>query len=118
MNEAGTTLGWDFAAKPGTETHKSLESIAFVEAGALRTPTSLRLFYIPNPFVPLPKAPVSYALDLPLDCNSGPRLISTTGVVAAAGIHGLKLDNSKLYETERWVDDVARSATASERSAR
>ncbi len=104
MKEASTALGWDLAAKPGAERHESLESIAFIEAGALRTATSLRQFYIPNPLVPLPKSPVSYALDLPLNCDSGPRLISTTGVVAAAGIHGLRLDNGKLYETsDGWA---------------
>jgi hypothetical protein len=92
LRAASTALRWAEAAK-------GAGMPPFLEAGALRTPTSLRLFYDPNPFQPLPAAPLSYALDLALDGTGQARLLPAPGVVAAAGAHGLRLDRDKLYET-------------------
>ncbi len=77
----------------------------FIESGALLTRSSLRLFHVPNPFIkPLPPSPVSYAIDLPLDGSGKVRLLPASGVVVAAGAHGLRLDAGKLYETnDGWT---------------
>ena len=98
MQEVNTTLHWDAEARSGKKFP------TFIESGALLTRSSLRLFYIPNPFEPLPSSPVSYAIDLPLDGSGKVRLLQASGVVVAAGAHGLRLDAGKLYETnDGWM---------------
>jgi hypothetical protein len=69
-----------------------------VSAGYLRTAEGVRNFHVPNPFAPITKA-VSYAVDLALDGRSPPSITPVEGVVAVAGMHGLRLASGKLWET-------------------
>jgi hypothetical protein len=69
-----------------------------VNAGYLRTAEGVRNFNVPNPFAPITKA-VSYAVDLSLEGRSPPSVTSVEGVVAVAGMQGLRLANGKLWET-------------------
>ena len=98
MTEVNTSLHWD------AETRLHKRGPLFSESGAVLTGSSLRLFEIPDPFRPMPAAPVSYAIDLALDGSGRVSLISAPGVVVTAGLHGLRLDAGKLYETsDGWA---------------
>ncbi|CAN5925333.1 hypothetical protein BH11MYX4_BH11MYX4_24520 [soil metagenome] len=91
MKPLNATLGVD----PGSTRPPDLP---FTTSGIVRLPTSIRMFHGPNPFKPAPASPMNHALDLPLD-GTGPRILSVPGIIATAGLHALRLDGGKLYES-------------------
>lgn len=91
MKPLNATLG---VSSSSTTVH----DLPFTTSGFVRLPTLIRMFHGPNPFTPPSAPPMNHALDLPLD-GSGPKLFSVPGVIATAGLHALRLDGGKLYES-------------------
>jgi hypothetical protein len=72
-------------------------------SGVVRLSSAVRMFHGPNPFAPAHASPMNHAVDLPLD-GTGPRSFSVPGVIATAGLHALRLDRGKLYESaDGWA---------------
>jgi hypothetical protein len=84
-------------------TGKDSSQMRTVLSGALRTATGIRLFHTPNPMLPVSGDGDSYALDLPFDSARPPSIEHVPGVVACAGMHGLRLAGGRLWETnDAW----------------
>lgn len=91
-------LGIDPKQKP------TVLSFKMVDAGMLRIPDGIRAFEIPNPFTPTaPKAESAY-VDYTFNPHTPLTITKVDGVVAPAGLHGLRLSGGKLWETsDGWT---------------
>jgi hypothetical protein len=72
---------------------------AAASTGVLRTANGIDMLYAPDPMKPVTDA-VSFALHVPFDPRAQPSVSRVSGVVATAGLHGLRLDGAKLFETD------------------
>jgi hypothetical protein len=111
LQRAGTSERVTFSAetmKPlnatlGVDPGATMPDLPFTTSGIARLPTRIRMFHGPNPFRPAPASPMNHALDLPLD-GARPTILSVPGVIATAGLHALRLDGGKLYESaDGWA---------------
>jgi hypothetical protein len=77
--------------------------LSVVETGTLRTADGIRMFHGPSPFKETGRHE-SYALDVPLTKGKLLAVKRVSGVVAPAGLHALRLDDGKLWEThDAWA---------------
>jgi hypothetical protein len=77
--------------------------LSVVETGTLRTADGIRLFHGPSPFKETGRNE-SYALDVPLTGSAPLTVKRVSGVIAPAGLHALRLDDGKLWEThDGWA---------------